>query len=77
MPGYTTKKEQQWHRAFQKTIKARDMRDVVKVLIEHAKAGDSWAIKLFLDRCLGTAAQEIRVQADLTAPGAVHLDFSK
>ncbi len=78
MPGYHTKREEQWRRAFAAVVKPKEFRVVVSALLEHAKKGDAWAVKYLLDRCLGTTVQELHVQADASIAGerTLHLDFS-
>ena len=41
------------------TITAEDIRAVLNVLVEQAKAGERWAVCELLDRCLGKPTQQI------------------
>ena len=42
-----------WRAVLAETVTDDDMRDVVRVLIDKAKAGEPWAVRELLDRCLG------------------------
>ena len=42
-----------WRSALTETVTANDMAEVFRVLVERAKAGESWAVKELLDRTLG------------------------
>ena len=48
-------KVQQLRGALLAAVKVSDIRDVIRRLVEAAKAGDVAASKLILDRCLGPA----------------------
>jgi len=49
-----------------KAVTPDDFRDVVAQLVQAAKTGEQWAVREFLDRTLGRAAQSV----DLEARGA-------
>ena len=42
-----------WRSALTETVTVDDMAEVFRVLVERAKAGESWAVKELLDRTLG------------------------
>ena len=46
------------------TITAEDIRAVINVLLERAKAAEPWAVKELLDRCLGKAHQTTESSTD-------------
>ncbi len=45
------------------TVTAEDIRAVLTVLVEKAKAGERWAVCELLDRCLGKAMQSQHIAA--------------
>ena len=52
-----------WRRAFIRAVPLPDLVEVVQMLIESAKKGESWAVREVLNRCLGRA--EPPVEADM------------
>ena len=52
-----------WRAVMVNTIAADDVRQVIGVLIDKAKAGEPWAVKELLDRCLGRAQQKMELEA--------------
>ncbi len=55
----------EWRAALVKTITPKDVEAVVGKLKAAAKAGEPWAIKEFLDRCLGKPIQTNIIGGDL------------
>ncbi|MCZ6756594.1 MAG: hypothetical protein O7E49_14895 [Gemmatimonadetes bacterium] len=49
-------------------VTAEDIRAVLTVLVEKAKAGQPWAVKEFLDRTLGKADQRLEVMGENGGP---------
>ena len=52
----------QWRRAVSNTVTAKDLREVVKVLIARAKAGEPWAVRELLDRTIGKPQQPLAIR---------------
>lgn len=52
-----------WRQALASSVSAADVAEVTAKLLEAAKAGEPWAIRELLDRCLGKPHVEIGVQA--------------
>lgn len=52
-----------WRSALVEAVAADDIKRVVEVLIEKAKAGESWAVRELLDRCLGRPQQKMELEA--------------
>ena len=46
----------EWRSALVETVTADDLREVIGVLLEKAKAGERWAVCELLDRTLGRSA---------------------
>lgn len=55
------------------TVTAEDIRAVLSVLVEKAKAGQLWAIKELLDRTLGKAYQRLEVTGEGGRPVATEI----
>ena len=47
-----------WREALLLTVSPADLKAVIRALLKHAKAGEPWAVKELLDRCLGRAPAE-------------------
>jgi hypothetical protein len=52
-----------WRTALASAVAPEDVRQVVGVLVGKAKAGEAWAVKELLDRCLGRPQQQVGVEA--------------
>ena len=52
-----------WRSALVSAVTADDVEKVVGVLMAKAKAGEAWAVKELLDRCLGKAQQKMELEA--------------
>ncbi|MEX0655535.1 MAG: hypothetical protein WD151_15545 [Phycisphaeraceae bacterium] len=57
-------------------VTQKDLRAIVKVLIEKARAGDVTAAREVMDRCFGKPSQSVELEADATlrAQGPAGLD---
>ncbi len=55
------------------SVTAEDIRAVLTVLVEKAKAGEPWAVKEFLDRTLGKADQRLEVTGADGGPVETHV----
>ena len=53
-----------WRQALADTVSAADVAQVTQKLVAAAKAGEPWAIREVLDRCLGKPHVQIELQAD-------------
>jgi len=53
-------------RALEETITEKEAVAVVKKLIECAKAGEPWAIKELIDRCIGKPKESVEIKGNLT-----------
>ncbi len=62
-----------WRSALAKSVTAEDVRAVLSVLVEKAKAGQPWAVKEFLDRTLGKADQRLEVTGEGDGPVATEV----
>jgi len=47
-----------WRKTLARVVSPADIEDVLAVLLERAKAGEPWAVRELLDRCLGKARPE-------------------
>ncbi len=52
-------KVQTWRTALSETVTENDLRAVIAKLVEKARAGERWAVRELLDRCLGKAVQPV------------------
>ena len=52
-----------WRGAMVKTVAPEDVQKVVGVLVDKAKAGEAWAVRELLDRCLGRPQQRMELEA--------------
>ena len=48
-----------WRNALAATVTEADLRAVIATVVEQAKAGERWAVRELLDRCLGKSVQPI------------------
>ena len=65
-----------WRTALAATVTEDDLRTVIAKLVELAKAGERWAVREMLDRCLGRPAQEVTSRAaDLEGEVVLKLEF--
>lgn len=53
-----------WRKALIDAVSPADLDGVLKALIEKAKAGEGWAVRELLDRCLGRPKQMTELQID-------------
>ena len=65
-----------WRTMLAETVTAEDIRAVLSVLIEKAKAGQPWAVREFLDRTLGKADQRLEVTGEGDGPVASEITLS-
>ena len=61
----------EWRTALVETVTEDDLRVVIGKLVENARAGERWAVRELLDRCLGKAIQPIAAAIDV--PGSEHV----
>ena len=54
-----------WRKAFAAAVGPDDLLAVVKVLLDAARRGESWAVQDLLDRCLGKPQVSIDVSSDI------------
>jgi len=67
-----------WRNAFVRMVSLGDLEAVIRVLVATAKAGEPWAVREVLDRCLGKARQaEERAEDEKTPAVKVNLDLSR
>ena len=52
-----------WRRTLSETVTEDDLRAVIAMLVERARAGERWAVRELLDRCLGKVTQEVHPAA--------------
>jgi hypothetical protein len=64
-----------WRKAIVLTVSPADLEAVIRVLLERAKAGEPWAVKELLDRCLGRAPAEAEDPAPPPPRVKVNLDL--
>ena len=50
-----------WRSALAEAVTAEDVRKVTLALVKQAKAGERWAVKELLDRCLGRPYQAVEI----------------
>ncbi len=62
-----------WRVMLTETVTAEDIRAVINVLLERAKAAEPWAVKELLDRCLGKAHQTTEISGDMPTPVRIAL----
>ena len=62
-----------WRSALAQTVTVEDIRAVLCVLVEKAKAGQPWAVKEFLDRTLGKADQRLELTGEGGGPVATEV----
>ena len=60
-----------WRRTLAETVTEDDLRAVIGKLVEKARAGERWAVRELLDRCLGKAIQPVAAAIDV--PGSEHV----
>ena len=48
------------------TVTSNDLQNVIGVLVGQAKAGEPWAVKELLNRCLGRPTQAVAIESGLT-----------
>lgn len=69
-----------WRSALVRVVSPKDIEAVIKKLLECAKAGEPWAVRELLDRCLGKPRRDAERLAD-RPPGAtaviVNVDLAK
>ena len=66
-----------WRKALVLAVSPADLEAVIRVLLERAKAGEPWAVKELLDRCLGRAPAEAEDPAPPAPPVKVNLDLGR
>jgi len=49
----------EWRKALVKAVTPEDVTAVMEKLIEKARAGEAWAVKEFLDRCVGRPKEDV------------------
>lgn len=52
-----------WRSALAEAVTPEDIRQVTDKLVSEAKAGESWAVRELLDRCLGKPTHSVEVEA--------------
>ena len=53
-----------WRNALADTVTLADFEEVVRKLVERAKAGEPWAVKELLNRCLGRPTQAVSIDSE-------------
>lgn len=53
-----------WRKAFVETVSPEDIAETIKELVTAAKAGQPWAVRELLSRCLGQPEMILALQAD-------------
>ena len=53
-----------WRQALAEAVSADDLARVAQKLVAAAKAGEPWAVRELLDRCLGKPHVQVELQAD-------------
>ncbi len=67
-----------WRSAMVATVTEDDLRAVIAKLVERALAGEPWAIKEVLDRCLGKSVQPTAASAgEVQAEMRIHLEVDR
>lgn len=66
----------QWREMFIAAVTPRDMFDVVKALVAHAKEGQPWAINELLNRCKCSPAENPSVTGVPAGAGAVTINVA-
>ena len=64
-----------WREALLLTVSPADLKAVLLALLKHAKAGEPWAVKELLDRCLGRAPAEAEDPAPIEPRVVVNTDL--
>ena len=62
-----------WRTALAETVTEADLQAVIGKLVEKARAGERWAVRELLDRCLGKAIQPVAAAIDVPDRGDVVL----
>ena len=57
------KRVSEWRQALVEAVSKEDLVEVIKRLVVAAKAGEPWAVREVLDRCLGKPRVQIAVEA--------------
>jgi hypothetical protein len=57
-------------------VSPKDMAEVIKVLVEQAKAGDVASAKEVMDRIMGKAVQPIFAESNVNVGGAIQIVYS-
>lgn len=61
-PGRPKRKtEEKYLRAFRRTVKAKDLREILRVVMARARSGDASAARLILEYAMGKPAQSVDV----------------
>ena len=63
-----------WRKALVRAVPPADFEAVVRVVLERAKAGEPWAVREILDRCLGRPGQANERAEPLTGQPPVEVD---
>ncbi len=66
-----------WRVMLAETITAEDIRAVLNVLLDRAKAGERWAVCELLDRCLGKSEQPTTASAGELQVCRIHLEVDE
>ena len=53
-----------WRSALVKTVTLADFEEVVRKLVDLAKAGEPWAVRELLNRCLGRPTQAVSIESE-------------
>jgi len=65
-PGYSAKQEM-LRAAMWDAVEPGDIKDVMRAMVKEAKAGDTAAAKLVLERCLGQPQVDVNLHGDILA----------
>ena len=66
-----------WRKALVLAVSPADFTAVIRVLLERAKAGEPWAVKALLDRCLGRAPAKAEDPAPIQPRVVVNTDLGR
>ena len=51
-----------WRAALASSVTPEDLQEVIRAMVDQAKAGEAWAVRELLNRCLGRPAQTVAVE---------------
>ena len=51
-----------WRSALARAVTPEDLEEAIRAMVDLAKAGESWAVRELLNRCLGRPAQTVALE---------------